>query len=122
MSRKTNASFSIILFLIINNTSFATPKYYDDRIMVYISNKIIDFRISDDLKTTNVPDINNLIQSFNARSIKQWLPNARPTDKNHDVYLDRFHVIYFGSSKNNIDAISERFKLIDAIPFQKKFL
>ena len=120
MSKKTNASCSIILFLIINNTSFATPKYHDDRIMVYINNKIIDFRISDDLKTTNVPDINNLIQSFNARSIKQWLPNARPTDKNHDVYLDRFHVIYFGSSKNNIDAIAEKFKLIDAITISEK--
>ena len=83
----------------------ARGAYYDDRLMIYIDNKVSDFRIEDDQSKTSIPDINNTLKDQNVRSIGQWLPKARPSDRNGDIYLNRYYVIEFESNKNNMDKI-----------------
>ena len=50
--------------------------------MIYIDNKVTDFSIEDDQLTTSISEINNILKDQGVNSIGQWLPNARPTDRN----------------------------------------
>ena len=76
-----------IYFIILCLTTFilsARGTYYNDRLMIYIDNKISDFRISDDQLATSIPEINNLLKGQGVSSIAQWLPKARPTDRDEE--------------------------------------
>ena len=110
---------NILCYLVVSMI-FAGPKYHDDRLMVYIDDSVIDLKISNDNGMTNISEINDLMRDVDAISIEQWLPNARPTDKNQYVSLDRYYVIQFGSSKSNINRLAERFDRLDAISISEK--
>ena len=120
MPRKTSIISPIILFLLVTMNLFARPEYYGDRIMVYIENNITDFNISDDHSTTNLPSLNDVLEQENTIAISQWLPNARPTDKNQDIFLDRFYVLKFESSKSDLDRIIMRLGLLEEIGISEK--
>ena len=109
-----------ILCSLVVSIMFAGPKYHADRLMVYIDDSVTDFNISNDNGMTNISEINDLMRDVDAISIEQWLPNARPTDKNQYVSLDRYYVIQFGSSKSNINRLAERFDRLDAISISEK--
>ena len=55
--------------------------------MIYIDNKITDFQVMDDQVTTSIPDINNLLKGQGVSAIAQWLPKARPTDRDGNIYI-----------------------------------
>ena len=53
-----------IYFIILCLSTFvlsARGAYYDDRLMIYIDNKVSDFRIEDNQLKTSIPDINNTL-------------------------------------------------------------
>ena len=109
-----------ILFCMGMSMLLGVPKYYDDRLMVYIDNSVADFNVLDNKEFTSISELNDLMRDVDAITIEQWLPNARPTDKNRYVSLDRFYVIHFGVLKTNIDRLVHRFVSLDAISISEK--
>jgi len=120
MKRIINLIFPVILFFFININLSGRPAYYDDRIMVYIDNKVIDFEIFENHFTTSLNNLNIILKEENAISIEKWLPNARPTDRNKDIFLDRFYIIKFESSKSDLNRIVNRFGQMDEIRISEK--
>ena len=85
-----------LYFIILCLTTFilyARGIYYNDRLMIYIDNKVTDFRIEDDQLTTSISEINNILKDQGVNSIAQWLPNARPSDRNGNIFLNRYYVV-----------------------------
>ena len=88
---------------------------YKDRIKVYIENSYIDFRVDDINPLTNNRDLNDLMVLHGANKITYWLPNALPTDRDGDVYLNRFYIIYFDESAVNISQVYKDFDQLDIV-------
>ena len=118
--RKTVICNQIIVFLLLINIIYSESGYYDDRIMVYIDNKVTDFKLLEHDGTTNIFEINDLMHDMNVINIDQWLSNARKTDRDGEIYLDRYFVIQFDSSKNNINRILDQFTALDQIRMSYK--
>ena len=78
-----------ILFCMGMSMLLGVPKYYDDRLMVYIDNSVADFNVLDNKEFTSISELNDLMRDVDAITIEQWLPNARPTDKNQSVSLNK---------------------------------
>ena len=70
---------------------------YNDRFLVYIDNSVENFEINEMTGRTNLEELNDEMDKIGAISISQWLPNARPTDRDGDIYLNRYFVIYLAS-------------------------
>ncbi len=72
---------------------------YEDRILVYVDNSIENFDLNEDLYRTNSNERNQMMDIVGAAGINIWLPNARPTDRDGDIYLNRYYVIQLGSNR-----------------------
>ena len=55
------------------------------------------------------------MEEVRAFGIRQWLPNARGTDRDGEIYLNRFYVIDLGSNRKEIDKIVNNFQDLDCI-------
>lgn len=111
----------IILVILSTLTSLSgRDEYYSNKIIIYIDNNSVDFQITNDLKTTSVSSLNNFFEKNDVRLIRKWLPNARPDDRNGDIYLNRYYVVEFEKNKNNLDFIINDILLIDEIRFSEK--
>jgi len=97
---------SILIQIVFSET-------YKDRIKVYIENSYIDFQVDDIHPLSNNSDLNNLMIYYGANKIDFWLPNALPTDRDGDVYLNRFYIIYFNESTVNISQAYKDFDQLD---------
>ena len=78
----------IIFFALAFNLLFSEA--YQDRFLIYINNSVDDFKIDSETGLTNNKTINGLLKDVQYEKIFPWLPNARPSDKDGDVYLDRY--------------------------------
>ena len=87
----------IILFLKIANS-----EVYQDRLRVYIDNSIKNFQINEKDGLTNIQELNKLLINFKANEIQKWLPNALPSDRDGEIYLNRYYIVYFSSNQYNI--------------------
>ena len=88
---------------------------FNDRIRVYIDNsfKSFDVEISDNL--SNNDKLNNLMVRHDAERIEQWLPNARPTDRDGEIYLNRYYIIYFQPKSSSLDILKKDFESLDCV-------
>ena len=70
---------------------------HDDRILIYVENSFSDFALDNKIPFPNTTDqqINNILLKTDALKIRKWLPNARKSDRDGDIFLDRFFVVYF---------------------------
>ena len=94
-----NKSLLLTQFLLFN---ILFGDVYSDRFLVYIENSIQDFQIHDSTARTNLEELNLYLDKINAKEIFRWLPNARPTDRDGDIYLNRYFVIYLASINTDI--------------------
>ena len=62
---------------------------YNDRMLVYIDNSIGDFQLNETIGRTNIKELNDEMDRIGANGISQWLPSARPTDRDGDISLNR---------------------------------
>ena len=92
----------IIQFIIFQNIVGQT---YNDRVLIYIENSVKNFEIIENSNKTNVDELNNELENIGATKIRQWLPNARPTDRDGDTYLNRYYIIELGSDREDINLI-----------------
>ena len=75
---------------------------YKDRFLIYINNSIGEVEISLANGFTNNKEINNLLEEIGYDEIFQWLPSARPSDRDGEVYLNRFFVIKMPKESDDI--------------------
>ena len=87
--------------------------YYTDRMLVYIDNSISDFQVDENTGRSNLEELNQKMDDISAFKISQWLPNARPTDRDGDIYLNRYYVIEFNSPRMDLQA---RVKEVETLP------
>ena len=64
---------------------------HDDRILIYVENSVSDFTLDNKIPFPNTTDqqINNILLKTDALKVRKWLPNARITDRDGDIYLDQ---------------------------------
>ena len=109
MIKKITTTTLLFIFTILSGESF------QDRLLIYIDNDIKDFTVSVDGKSTNLAELNKEMDNIEAIAIYQWLPNARPTDRDHNIYLNRYYVIQLSSSRMDIDDLVEEVGSLESI-------
>ena len=92
---------------------------YSDRILVYIDNSISSFQIYESTGRTNQEELNQKLDDLAVDKIWQWLPNARPTDRDGDIYLNRYYVIELSSPRTNILTLVKDVELLPSIRFSE---
>ena len=102
----------IIQFILLHSLH---AEIYQDRILVYIDNSIENFDLSEDLTRTNLKELNEMMDMVEAIEINIWLPNARPTDRDGDIYLNRYYVIELGSDRSDIEKLIANLESLDCI-------
>jgi len=88
---------------------------YTDRFLVYIDNSIEDFELNPSNGKTNHGEINQKLEDLNALNMHQWLSNARPTDRDGDIFLNRYYVVQFESSRTDLLALVKDMAQLESI-------
>ena len=104
-----------LLLLQISILQILSADIYNDRILIYIDNSIRDFQIDENSGKVNLEDLNNEMVKIGAVEIFQWLPNARPTDRDGEIYLNRYFIIMLGSNRSNIYDIAENIGNVNGV-------
>ena len=118
--QKEKNSLKIFIFLI--NLFVISAIYgdiYSDRMLVYIDNSITNFQVDENTGRTNLEELNQKLDDLDAEKIRQWLPNARPTDRDGDIYLNRYYVIELSSSRIDILTLVKDVELLSSIRFSE---
>ncbi len=92
---------------------------YSDRILVYIDNSITNFQVHKNTGRTNLEELNRKLDELAVDKIQQWLPNARPTDRDGDIYLNRYYVIKLSSPRTDILTLVKDVELLSSIRFSE---
>ena len=98
------------IFLFLFCFTFADTGWHKDKIMIYIDNSTENLIINKSQTKTNKEDLNKLLVNESVKSISPWLSNARPSDRDGDIFLNRFYVVSFYDSSKSIN---ERIKLFN---------
>ena len=109
-----NIGIQIIFFSFLSILN-GREKFYNDRIIIYIDNGVEDFQVFDDQLTTSNKVLNTKLALVKAKVIRKWLPKARPTDHDGDVFLNRYYVVEFHSAKKSIEKTIEDFLLLESV-------
>ena len=94
----------IFLFVIIQALN-AKGIFYQDRVLFYVDNEILDFEIRNNQKTTSLKNLNDILKGEKVLKVEKWLPMARSTDRNKDIYLSRYFIIYLDQNHENINKL-----------------
>ena len=100
--------YSRLTFAILFIVSYGLSEVYNDRLRIYINNTVSDFRIDQKTGFSNKSDLNAMMSRIGATKLKQWLPNARPTDRDGDIYLNRYYTMFFEKSESSLEDISKK--------------
>ncbi|SVA85130.1 uncharacterized protein METZ01_LOCUS137984, partial [marine metagenome] len=103
------------LFTFLFLANFVFGESYSDRLLVYVDNSVTGFAIDANTGRTSLEELNQEMDNIEATAIYQWLPNARPTDRDHDIYLNRYYVIQLSSSRVDIDDLVEEVGSLESI-------
>ena len=103
------------LFTFLFLATIVFGETYSDRLLVYVDNSVLGFAIDANTGRTNLEELNQEMDNIEATAIYQWLPNARPTDRDHDIYLNRYYVIQLSSSRVDIDDLVEEVGSLESI-------
>ncbi len=92
----------LILLLSLSLLLASTPAYYADKFLFSLDkNEAVLTAEQCESLNTPYPELNRLIAKYNIIKIERWLPNAKDTDHDGDIYLNR---IYRLTSKQDIEA------------------
>ena len=106
-----------ILLYVLTFFSVAISEVYQDRLRIYLDNSIKSFQINESEDLSNIEELNDILIDLKAEKIEKWLPNALPTDRDGEVFLNRYYIIYFGSNqgKYSMDALKTKFNKLSCI-------
>ena len=74
-----------ILVLALILQSITLSEVYNDRLRIYIDNSAHDFSVDEKTGLSNNIELNRMMEKLGAVKLKQWLSNARPTDRDGDT-------------------------------------
>ena len=97
----------LIFFALLTQIVFSET--YKDRIKIYISNSERNFKINKSRTSSNNEELNRFFLNQKVNKIEKWLPNARPEDRDGEIYLNRFYVAYIDSSSISLNEALESF-------------
>ena len=97
----------ILTFTATINILFA--EFYTDRFLVYIDNSETNFMLNEQIGRTNHKELNQKLDEVSALNIHQWLFNARSTDRDGDIYLNRYYVVQFAENRQDIEWLVKSF-------------
>ena len=103
------------LFTFLFLANFVFGESHSDRLLVYVDNSVARFSIDANTGRTSLEELNQEMDNIEAIAIYQWLPNARSTDRDHDIYLNRYYVIQLSSSRVDIDDLVEEVGSLESI-------
>ena len=103
----------LIYFSLFIQTLFSET--YKDRIRIYIDNSVKNFKIDDSGTLSNNDELNRFFLDHKVNKIEQWLPNARPTDRDGDIYLNRYYIVYFSFDVKSIREIEDNLSKMSCI-------
>lgn len=109
----------IIFLLSLYIFSTIYGEIYTDRILVYIDNSVTNFQIDENTGRTNLDELNQKLDDLSVDKIQQWLPYARPTDRDGDIYLNRYYVIELSSPRMDILNLVKDLELLTSIRFSE---
>ena len=107
--------FTLIIFLLSRSLLFSDDVFYKNKIIFYVDNLVSSFKIEDDGKSTSIKKLNDLLSNENTFLVRKWLPNARKSDRNNDIYLNRYYVAEFMTPPRDLDLVAHNISLIDQI-------
>ena len=92
---------------------------HEDRILIYVENSFSDFALDNKIPFPNTTDqqINNILLKTDALKIRKWLPSARVTDRDGDIYLNRFFVVHFKHSRSDLFSLIDIYNSLKNIRF-----
>ena len=103
----------ILTLTAILNILFA--EFYTDRFLVYINNSETNFMLNEEIGRTNHKELNQKLDDVSALNIHQWLFNARATDRDGDIYLNRYYVVQFAENRQDIEWLVKSFLELSCI-------
>ena len=92
-----------IIFTIFLITNLVQAETYNDRILVYINNDYLDFEIGKSSNRTNNNELNEFLKNYDVQQIIKWLPHAKQSDRDEDIFLNRFYVIKLNKKSDILD-------------------
>tara|TARA_B100001250_G_C19814030_1_gene797282 strand:- start:1450 stop:4728 length:3279 start_codon:yes stop_codon:yes gene_type:complete len=108
-----------ILLLTLYILSTIHGDIYTDQFLIYIDNSITNFQIDKNTGRTNLEELNQKLDDLEVDKIRQWLPYARPTDRDGDIYLNRYYVIELSSQRTDILTLVKDVELLSSIRFSE---
>ncbi len=100
--------FTLLIQVVFSET-------YKDRIRIYIDNSVKNFKIDAFGTLSNNDELNKVFLDNKVSKIEQWLPNARPTDRDGEVYLSRYYIVYFDFDLKSILDIEDELSKVSCI-------
>ncbi len=99
---------SYLVFIALLSISLGSD-VHTDRLLVYVENSQNDFEyIGKSGEWTNISEINIQLSQLDVVDFKPWLSNAKPTDHDKDIYLNRIYEVVFSTDRSDLrDLISQ---------------
>jgi len=99
---------SYLVFIALLSISLGSD-VHTDRLLVYVENSQNDFEyIGKSGEWTNISEINIQLSQLDVVDFKPWLSNAKPTDHDQDIYLNRIYEVVFSTDRSDLrDLISQ---------------
>ena len=80
--------------------SFVSGDWYNDRLIIYIDNYSENITVNKNQLTTSNRNLNKVLNNEKTKRISRWLPNARLTDRDGEIFLNRYYIVEFLESNN----------------------
>ncbi|MBT4991496.1 MAG: S8 family serine peptidase [Candidatus Marinimicrobia bacterium] len=93
----------IITFMLLAAGLFGET--FNDRLLIYIENDVQNFLVTEDKRSSNLQELNSVLNMIEADKIYPWLSVARPTDRDGDIYLNRYFVLEFEENRSDLYAL-----------------
>ena len=105
----------LLLLILTSMIQSSAAEIYHDRILIYIENTTKKLEIDDDQLTTNNNELNSELNRIKAKKIFQWIPNARPTDRDGDIYINRYFEIILIDDHSDIQLLFKELESLECI-------
>ena len=93
--------------------SIVSGNWYKNKLMIYIDNYSNNITINKNQITTSNESLNKVLKNEKAKRIFRWLPHAKLTDRDKNIFLNRYYIIEFSESNN----LEKKIETFNKVPF-----
>ena len=108
MNIKSFKKIVIILSLLIGGSNIILSSDFSQSTFLFcLKSDIQPLSISksNNKLSVNNAGIQNFIDNHNIEDIEPWLPGARETDHDGDIYLNRIYRVYIGENRSDVTSL-----------------